>query len=139
MRSFSTFVAFSLSALAIVASAHDTATGAHKRMLAHRNNEQRDTPNVAPAVPAVKTKRKKRSSCSPHSNTTSTASSAKASPTTVSTTSNSTSSGNSTGLKFPQLGFKMPSEVPSTLDGWWADPSEEYAFVGFSYEISACE
>jgi hypothetical protein len=51
-------------------------------------------------------------------------------------TSNSTS--NST-LRFPDLGFKMPATVPSSLDGWWANQSTEYAFMGFSYEITACE
>lgn len=51
-------------------------------------------------------------------------------------TSNSTS--NST-LRFPDLGFKMPATVPSSLDGWWANQSTEYAFMGFSYEITACQ
>jgi len=40
---------------------------------------------------------------------------------------------------FPALGFKMPATVPSSLDGWWCDSSTEYAFVGFSYEITQCE
>lgn len=39
---------------------------------------------------------------------------------------------------FPALGFKMPATVPSSLDGWWCDSSTEYAFVGFSYEITQC-
>jgi len=51
-------------------------------------------------------------------------------------TSNSTS--NST-LRFPDLGFKMPATVPDSIDGWWADDDTEYAFMGFSYEITACE
>ncbi|KAI0743867.1 B-(1-6) glucan synthase [Daedaleopsis nitida] len=33
----------------------------------------------------------------------------------------------------------MPQDAPSDLTNWWCDPSTEYAFVGFSYEISACE
>jgi len=39
------------------------------------------------------------------------------------------------------LGFKMPSKVPSddALSTWWCDPSTEYAFVGFSYEVTACQ
>ena len=32
----------------------------------------------------------------------------------------------------------MPSTVPTTLDNWWCDYSSEYAFVGFSYEVTAC-
>jgi len=40
---------------------------------------------------------------------------------------------------FPALGFKMPATVPNFLDGWWCDSSTEYAFVGFSYEITQCE
>jgi hypothetical protein len=39
---------------------------------------------------------------------------------------------------FPALGFNMPSGVPDSLDGWWCDMADEYAFVGFSYEITAC-
>jgi hypothetical protein len=39
---------------------------------------------------------------------------------------------------FPALGFKMPSAVPSSSNNWWCDYSTEYAFVGFSYEITAC-
>jgi exo-beta-1,3-glucanase (GH17 family) len=33
----------------------------------------------------------------------------------------------------------MPSSTPSNTDNWWCDPSTEYAFVGFSYEVSACQ
>jgi len=44
-----------------------------------------------------------------------------------------------TGSCFPALGFKMPSEVPTNTNGWWCNPTEEYAFLGFSYEITACE
>jgi hypothetical protein len=42
---------------------------------------------------------------------------------------------------FPALGFQMPSELPpnSELSSWWCDPADEYAFVGFSYEVTACE
>jgi hypothetical protein len=40
---------------------------------------------------------------------------------------------------FPALGFKKPSNVPSSVEGWWCDPATEYAFVGFSYEVSECE
>ncbi|KAF7327377.1 B-(1-6) glucan synthase [Mycena kentingensis (nom. inval.)] len=40
---------------------------------------------------------------------------------------------------FPALGFKMPSAVPTSLTNWWCDPSTEYAWLGFSYEISACQ
>jgi len=40
---------------------------------------------------------------------------------------------------FPALGFKMPTTIPNTLYGWWCDSSTEYAFVGFSYEITQCD
>lgn len=46
---------------------------------------------------------------------------------------------NSSGSCFPALDFNMPSSVPSSLDGWWCSPTDEYAFLGFSYEISACQ
>ena len=39
---------------------------------------------------------------------------------------------------FPSAGFQMPSEVPKSTDGWWCDPGSEYAFMGFSYEVTAC-
>lgn len=40
---------------------------------------------------------------------------------------------------FPALGFTMPSDVPASTVGWWCDPVNEYAFLGFSYEVSACQ
>ncbi|KAJ7204858.1 glycoside hydrolase superfamily [Mycena haematopus] len=33
----------------------------------------------------------------------------------------------------------MPSGTPSTLTNWWCDPSTEYGFDGFSYEVTACQ
>lgn len=39
---------------------------------------------------------------------------------------------------FPAIGFTMPDKIPSSLSDWWCDYSTEYAFMGFSYEISAC-
>ncbi|KAF8071577.1 glycoside hydrolase superfamily [Lyophyllum atratum] len=33
----------------------------------------------------------------------------------------------------------MPSAVPSSLTNWWCDTSTEYAFVGFSYEVTECQ
>ncbi|THV05654.1 glycoside hydrolase [Dendrothele bispora CBS 962.96] len=33
----------------------------------------------------------------------------------------------------------MPSSVPASLNGWWCDTNTEYAFVGFSYEVTACQ
>ena len=40
---------------------------------------------------------------------------------------------------FPALGFVMPPFLPPDNTHWWCDPSTEYAFVGFSYEVTACE
>jgi hypothetical protein len=39
---------------------------------------------------------------------------------------------------YPAIGFKTPSEVPNSTAGWWCDPTTEYAFLGFSYEVTAC-
>lgn len=39
---------------------------------------------------------------------------------------------------FPALGFQTPEDVPQDTVGWWCDPATEYAFLGFSYEITAC-
>jgi len=40
--------------------------------------------------------------------------------------------------KFPELGFEMPSTVPTSTDNWWTD-QPEYGFLGFSYEVTACQ
>lgn len=40
---------------------------------------------------------------------------------------------------FPSLGFKTPSNVSSSIDGWWCSPTTEYAFLGFSYEVTSCQ
>ena len=39
---------------------------------------------------------------------------------------------------FPSLDFKMPSSVPSSLDGWWSDYTSEIGFLGFSYAVAGC-
>ncbi|KZP34346.1 glycoside hydrolase family 17 protein [Athelia psychrophila] len=33
----------------------------------------------------------------------------------------------------------MPSSPPSSLDNWWCDATDEFAFLGFSYEVTACQ
>ncbi|KAK0493207.1 hypothetical protein EDD18DRAFT_1310725 [Armillaria luteobubalina] len=33
----------------------------------------------------------------------------------------------------------MPATLPSTTNNWWCDMNTEYAFVGFSYEVTACQ
>ncbi|TFK73289.1 hypothetical protein BDN72DRAFT_762040 [Pluteus cervinus] len=40
---------------------------------------------------------------------------------------------------FPALGFTMPSSPPASVANWWCDYSTDYAFLGFSYEITACQ
>lgn len=42
---------------------------------------------------------------------------------------------------FPTLGFRMPQNTPHDyeLQHWWCDAATEYAFVGFSYEVTACK
>lgn len=56
-------------------------------------------------------------------------SSASSAGSTSSSSSNSTSSSSGNGNCFPALGFKMPSDTPSSTDNWWCDQDEEYAFV----------
>ncbi|KAI0695960.1 hypothetical protein C8T65DRAFT_698546 [Cerioporus squamosus] len=40
---------------------------------------------------------------------------------------------------FPALDFQMPDDVPQDTTNWWCDASTEYAFLGFSYEVTACQ
>ncbi|RDB25818.1 hypothetical protein Hypma_006299 [Hypsizygus marmoreus] len=40
---------------------------------------------------------------------------------------------------FPAIGFTMPSAVPTSLSNWWCAYDTEYAFVGFSYEVTECQ
>lgn len=40
---------------------------------------------------------------------------------------------------FPAVGFKMPKATPTILTNWWCNTDTEYAFVGFSYDISNCD
>ena len=39
---------------------------------------------------------------------------------------------------YPALGFQKPIVMPHSNTNWWCDPSTEYAFVGFSYEVTDC-
>lgn len=39
---------------------------------------------------------------------------------------------------FPAIGFQMPSAVPQDNTNWWCNPNTEYAFLGFSYEVTEC-
>lgn len=40
---------------------------------------------------------------------------------------------------FPAIGFTMPTATPASLTNWWCNYDTEYAFVGFSYEVTDCE
>lgn len=40
---------------------------------------------------------------------------------------------------YPALGFAKPVVLPPNNSNWWCDPKDEYAFVGFSYEVTACQ
>jgi hypothetical protein len=40
---------------------------------------------------------------------------------------------------FTAVGFKMPNATPTSLTNWWCNTDTEYAFVGFSYDISHCD
>ena len=39
---------------------------------------------------------------------------------------------------YPALDFQKPLLMPPNNEHWWCDPSTEYAFVGFSYEVTDC-
>ena len=41
---------------------------------------------------------------------------------------------------YPAIGFQRPdeSDLPHDTSDWWCPADEEYAFVGFSYEVTAC-
>lgn len=39
---------------------------------------------------------------------------------------------------FPALNFDMPTTLPKDNTEWWCNPSTEFAFLGFSYEVTAC-
>ncbi|KAL0945462.1 hypothetical protein HGRIS_000951 [Hohenbuehelia grisea] len=56
-----------------------------------------------------------------------------------STSTDSVDSGPSYSGCFPALDFDMPSYVPTTTKNWWCDMSSEYAFMGFSYEVTSCQ
>lgn len=43
------------------------------------------------------------------------------------------------GACFPSLDFVKPFRLPKNNTDWWCDMSTEYAFVGFSYEVTDCE
>ncbi|KZT27959.1 glycoside hydrolase family 17 protein [Neolentinus lepideus HHB14362 ss-1] len=49
------------------------------------------------------------------------------------------SGGLSAPLCFPALGFPKPPVPPPDNTHWWCDPATEYAFVGFSYEVTDCQ
>ncbi|TBU41684.1 glycoside hydrolase superfamily [Dichomitus squalens] len=109
--------------------------------LAHVHHARAPAPAGSPATHA----RQRR--CAAHRAHNSTASVARTSTHTTSTHTSAapqktpakqTSSGASSGC-FPALGFKTPADVPDSLDGWWCDDKTEYAFLGFSYEVSACQ
>ncbi len=40
---------------------------------------------------------------------------------------------------FPALDFTMPSNPPGDTSSWWCSPNNEYAFLGFSYEVTSCK
>lgn len=40
---------------------------------------------------------------------------------------------------FPALDFHKPLFPPKDITHWWCDSSTEYAFLGFSYEVTACK
>lgn len=60
-------------------------------------------------------------------------------PTTPNTTTSAASQSPASTGCFPSAGFKMPSDAPSSTDNWWCEADSEYAFMGFSYEITQCE
>lgn len=57
----------------------------------------------------------------------------------TSTVYNATTGAKSAPFCFPALGFAPPLLLPSDNTNWWCDPKTEYAFLGFSYEVTACK
>ncbi|PIL34111.1 hypothetical protein GSI_03822 [Ganoderma sinense ZZ0214-1] len=53
--------------------------------------------------------------------------------------SDATTDANPAPFCFPSLGFIPSSALPSDNTNWWCDPATEYAFLGFSYEVTACQ
>ncbi|KIL65690.1 glycoside hydrolase family 17 protein [Amanita muscaria Koide BX008] len=35
--------------------------------------------------------------------------------------------------------WSPPRSVPNSVNGWWCDEKHEYAFLGFSYSVAACQ
>ncbi len=52
--------------------------------------------------------------------------------------SNGTDSSSDVITCFPALNFNMPATLPKDNTQWWCDPKDEFAFLGFSYEVTAC-
>ncbi|KAI0030066.1 glycoside hydrolase superfamily [Vararia minispora EC-137] len=40
---------------------------------------------------------------------------------------------------YPALNFNKPSKLPADNSAWWCDSRDEFAFMGFSYEVTACQ
>jgi exo-beta-1,3-glucanase (GH17 family) len=147
MRSFFSLSALSLGALVVlgpaIASAHDSPVVLFKRTgagFSHRRvvNSRRADLTKRSASDASELAALELVNSTIANKTNLVAASAGADPAGALAGSNTTSTSNSTTLGFPDLGFKMPSTVPSSLDGWWTNASE-YAFMGFSYEVTACQ
>lgn len=146
MRSILSFAALSLGALVVlgpvIASAQDSPAGLHKRTSAgfsHRrvvNSRRTDLTQRASDASAIAALELVNSAIT--NNTALAAVNAGADPSKALAGSNTTNTTGSAGLKFPDLGFEMPSSVPSSTDGWWTE-APEYAFLGFGYEVTACQ
>jgi exo-beta-1,3-glucanase (GH17 family) len=105
----------------------------------------RGTATKAVLSPQCTVKTTSSSSSTTHKSTTTKAASTSTTKSSTSTAtslkpvSTSNASSNKSSSCFPAIDFKMPSSVPKSLDGWWCSKYDEYAFLGFSYEISACQ
>jgi len=148
---------FSLSALSLgtlvvlgpaIASAQDSPAPIHKRAsagLGHKRvvNSRRADLNKRDALSALQlinaTIIDKTASSLPAANAGADPAGAKNTPPVPTNSTSNSTTPPAPALKFPDIGFKMPSKVPSSIDGWWSDQNEEYAFMGFSYEVTACE
>ena len=114
MKSFIWFTTILLLCVELAHATHITHVRGHR--------QHRRAPAIEPT--ARRLRRRGTRTCTPPTNNTS------------SNPSNQINAANSGG--FPSIGFKMPSSVPSSINGWWSDYKSEIGFLGFSYAVDSC-
>lgn len=125
------------------------ASGSRRLGLAHaKTHHSRKSLDGDDSVPQLQRRKKSKRSCKPKT-TSGADKTAGTHPQPTQTTGDTTAThtpdtghghnnGTSASSCFPALNFDMPSDVPKSTDGWWCDPKDEVAFMGFSYAVSDC-